>query len=102
MNKAKDAIRYFEEQGFLEELTRDKKFYTKELIAEVKRLMDDLKGIETERNTLLTTATELSTEVDNLAYENKQLAKHLIQNGYTQNEVDSIAKGFDDWRENDN
>jgi len=38
MNKVKDAIYYFEEQGFLEELTSDKKFYVKELIAEVKKL----------------------------------------------------------------
>ena len=88
MNKINEAIYYFEEQGFLEELTSDKKFYVKELITEVKEL--------------LLKTTELSIEVDNLAYENKQLAKHLIQNGYKRNEVDSIAKGFDDWRNDEN
>ena len=44
---------------------------------------------------------DLKLQVNTLADENKQLAKHLIQNGYTQNEVDSIAKGFDDWSEDE-
>ena len=33
MSQIKDVIYSFEDQGFLEELTSDKKFYTKELIA---------------------------------------------------------------------
>ena len=41
----------------------------------------------------------LIEERDTLAIKNKYLARHLLQNGYKENEVDSIAKGFDDWRE---
>ena len=42
---------------------------------------------------------ELMEERDMLALENKHLAEHLLQNGHTKNEVDSIAKGFKDWKE---
>ena len=42
---------------------------------------------------------ELMEERDMLALENKHLARHLLQNGHTKNEVDSIAKGFKDWKE---
>jgi len=38
MSEVIDAIRYFEELGFIESMTKDKRFYTRELIAEVKRL----------------------------------------------------------------
>ena len=41
----------------------------------------------------------LIEERDTLAIKNKYLARHLLQNGYKENEVNSIAKGFDDWRE---
>jgi len=42
---------------------------------------------------------ELIEERDMLAIKNKYLARHLLQTGYKENEVNSIAKGFDDWRE---
>ena len=41
----------------------------------------------------------LIEERDMLTIKNKYLARHLLQNGYKENEVNSIAKGFDDWRE---
>jgi len=36
------------------------------------------------------------SEYDMLASENKHLANHLLANGYNKEQVDSIAKGFDD------
>ncbi len=41
----------------------------------------------------------LIEERDMLAIENKYLAEHLLQNGYKEKEVDNIAKGFFNWRE---
>ncbi len=45
MSKVKDSIYYFEDCGFLEDLTTDKKYYVKVLIKEIKRLNKKVKGL---------------------------------------------------------
>lgn len=53
----------------------------------------------TSKDILIDKINDLREERDMLAIENKFLARHLLQNGYTKGEVDTIAKGFDDWRD---
>jgi hypothetical protein len=43
----------------------------------------------------------LREERDMLAEENKNMAKHLLANGCSPDEVDNICKGFDDWEDVD-
>jgi len=61
-----EAIWYFIEQGFIDELTTDKKHYLGLLITECQSLLD---------------------ERDTLAYENKAMAKTLEKLGY---DIDSL------------
>tara|TARA_Y100000296_G_C5057982_1_gene198290 strand:+ start:451 stop:621 length:171 start_codon:yes stop_codon:yes gene_type:complete len=51
----------------------------------------------TSRDILLDEIDELKEEIAVLSIENKYLARHLLQNGYNKEQVDHIAKGFDDW-----
>ena len=44
---------------------------------------------------------EMWEERDMLAEENKNMAKHLLANGCSPDEVDNICKGFDDWMDED-
>jgi hypothetical protein len=47
------------------------------------------------------TLKELVTERDMLAEENRNMARHLLANNYSDNEVDNICKGYDDWEDVD-
>jgi hypothetical protein len=62
----KDAIEYFLDEGFINELTTDKRFYTKALILAV---------------------DSLTEERDMLAYENKAMAERLIDQGFDPSQV---------------
>jgi len=62
----KDAMEYFIDEGFINELTTDKKFYVKALILAVDSLTE-------ERNML--------------AYENKAMAERLINQGFDPSQV---------------
>ena len=48
-----------------------------------------------------TDKANLKEENDMLAEENKNMAKHLLANGCSPDEVDNICKGFDDWMDED-
>ena len=51
-------------------------------------------GEDKEIRETIYSVTELVDEMNMLADENKKMAKFLLDDGYTQDDVDNIAKGF--------
>jgi len=66
------AISYFEDNGFIEELTTDKRYYVEELIAKVREQKDELSTLAYENKAMAETLEELGYDVNSLIFKHRE------------------------------